>query len=71
MTNLEIAQKIAEQIDTHTQDEIWNMMDVICHIHDISPSWLNPVVGNLYAKMTPSVMNSSEKINQGVDFNND
>lgn len=48
MTNLEIAQKIADKIETSTQEEIDAMMEIVCDIHDIDAGWLFRVVGNLY-----------------------
>lgn len=51
MTNLEIAQLIANKIDSHSQEEIEAMMDITSETHGISMSWLLPVVSNLYAKM--------------------
>lgn len=56
MNNLEIAQKIADNIDTHSQLEIDSMMYIICETTDIEMEWLFPVVGNLYAKINPSVI---------------
>ena len=56
MTNLEIAQKIANKIDTHSQSEIEAMMEIICDTTEIEMKWLFPVVSNLYAKMTPSAL---------------
>lgn len=52
MTNLEIAQMIANEIDTKSQEQIEAMMEIVCKIHKIDMSWLFPVVGNLYAKMS-------------------
>lgn len=54
MTNLEIAQMIANEIDTKSQEQIEAMMEIVCKIHSIDMSWLFPVVGNLYAKMSNS-----------------
>ena len=54
MTNLEMAQMIANEIDTNSQDRIEAMMEVVCKIHNIDMSWLFPVVGNLYARMNKS-----------------
>ena len=49
MTNLEIAQMIANEIDTSTHKEVEAMMRIVCKIHDIDMAWLFPVVSNLYA----------------------
>ena len=54
MTNLEIAQMIANEIETKSQEQIEAMMEIVCKIHAIEMSWLMPVVGNLYAKMSKS-----------------
>ena len=54
MTNLEIAQMIANEIDTKSQEQIDAMMEIVCKIHKIDMSWLLPVVGNLYAKISKS-----------------
>ena len=54
MTNLEIAQMIANEIDTKSQEQIDAMLEIVCKIHSIDMSWLFPVVGNLYAKMSKS-----------------
>ena len=54
MANLEIAQMIANEIDTKSQEQIEAMMEIVCKIHNIDMSWLLPVVGNLYAAMSKS-----------------
>jgi hypothetical protein len=54
MTNLEIAQMIANEIENKSQEQIEAMMEIVCKIHAIEMSWLLPVVGNLYAKMSNS-----------------
>ncbi len=56
MTNLEIAQVVANKIDTHTQKEVEAMMRIVAEVNDIDMSWLLPVVSNLYAKINPDVM---------------
>jgi len=61
MTHTEIAQKIAEKIDTHTQSEVEAMMGIICDTTEIEMSWLFPVVSNLYAKINPSVMSPAAR----------
>ena len=48
MTNLEIAQKIADKVDTHSQEEIEAMMTIVCELHDIEFGWLFRVIGNLH-----------------------
>jgi hypothetical protein len=50
MTNLEIAQIIANKIDSKSQEQIQAMMEIVCDTHNIEMSWLFPVVGNLYAQ---------------------
>lgn len=54
MNSLEMAQMIANEIDTKSQEQIEAMMEIVCKIHSIERSWLSPVVGNLYAKMRKS-----------------
>ena len=51
MENLELAQLIANKIDSKTQEEIENMMDVVCDLHNIDRGWMFRVVGNLYGKI--------------------
>jgi hypothetical protein len=50
MTHLEIAQKIADKIDAHTQEEVEAMITIVCDIHGIDDGWMYRVVGNLYMK---------------------
>ena len=50
MTSLEIAQKIADKIETHTQEEIDAMMEIVCDVNGIDQGWLFRVVSNLYMK---------------------
>jgi hypothetical protein len=62
MTNMEIAQAIAEKIETHTQVQIEAMMNIVCEVNKIEMSWLFPVVSNLYAKINPSVLKGNNVI---------
>jgi arginine utilization protein RocB len=50
MTHLEIAQLIANKIDSKSQEQIEAMMDIVCDTHGIEMSWLFPVVSNLCAR---------------------
>jgi len=50
MTNLEIAQKIADKIDAHSQEEIDAMMDIVCEVNGIDRGWMFRAVSNLYMR---------------------
>ena len=50
MTNLEIAQKIADKINGQSQEEIDAMMDIACETHSIDQGWLFRAVSNLHMK---------------------
>ena len=56
----DIAQAIANKIDTHSQAEIDAMMIIVCEVNNIEMSWLLPVVSNLYAKINPSVLKGNQ-----------
>lgn len=56
MTHVDIAKKIAEKIDTHTQEEIDAMITIVSETADTDHGWLFRVVGNLYAQINPAVL---------------
>ena len=62
MTNLEIALKIAEKINNHTQAEIDAMMNIISEVHNIEPAKLLAMVSNCYARLNPSAVKSDLKV---------
>lgn len=62
MTNLEIAQQIANRIDTYSQEEIDAMMAIVCATTEIEMKWLFPVVSNMYLKLNRKATQMQDKV---------
>ena len=67
MTNLEMAQKIANKIETSTQEEINAMIDIVCDINEIDTGWMHRAVSNLYMSSESFAFAKVENNNQEID----